>query len=64
MYYLNWISNSWDTPEIFRNVPQRIGFNTLEKLINVMSKHIYSGEWVTDNKGNRVNIDWNDICIN
>jgi hypothetical protein len=61
-YRLHWTPTGWSTPDPFRGVPHSVEFESLEKLIDVMSKCIYSGEWVTDENNNKIELDWNTIC--
>ncbi|MFO1442856.1 hypothetical protein KDN24_06460 [Bacillus sp. Bva_UNVM-123] len=64
MYRLCWIPTGWNTPERFRGVPHSTTFETLEQLENVMKKCIFNGEWVEDEKGNKIDIDLREICYN
>lgn len=60
--FLNWIPTGWNTPKPLRGVPHSQRFTSLDELKQVMSKHLYGGEWVTDAEGNRVDIDLKGIC--
>jgi hypothetical protein len=64
MVKLCWIPNGWNTPEMFRGVPHAAKFHSLDELKKVMSKCTYNGEWVEDDKGNRIDIDLREICLN
>ncbi|WP_437261303.1 hypothetical protein [Bacillus thuringiensis] len=60
--FLHWTKRGWDTPKMFSGVPCRAEFESLEKLTQTMKNCIYNGEWVTDSKGNVVDIDLQSIC--
>jgi len=62
MFKLCWISNSWTTPERFRGITSCTKFDSLEQLKMVMSKCLYNGEWVEDDKGNKLDINLREIC--
>ncbi|MCY9084304.1 hypothetical protein ABE208_16240 [Bacillus inaquosorum] len=59
MVKLNWVAGGWNTPYTFKGVPHSVNFDSLESLMETMSK----GEWVTDSKGNRIDIDLRGICL-
>lgn len=59
---LCYIPTSWSTPSYSRGIEHSTEFNTLEDLIKVMSKCIYNGEWVEDEKGNKLDVDFKNIC--
>lgn len=63
MVKLNWVAGGWNIPDMFRGVPHSVNFESLESLIDTMSKCKYNGEWVTDSKGNRIDIDLREICL-
>lgn len=63
MVKLNWVAGGWNTPDMFRGVSHSVNFESLESLIGTMSKCTYNGEWVTDSKGNRIDIDLREICL-
>lgn len=50
MYKLHWVAKSWNTPPIYRDTPNCMVFNTLDEIIQTMSKCTYNGEWITDKK--------------
>ncbi|OTQ84942.1 hypothetical protein BG30_12350 [Bacillus subtilis subsp. subtilis] len=62
MVKLNWVAGSWNIPDMFGGVPHSVNFESLESLIDTMSKCTYNGEWVTD-RGNRIGIDLREICL-
>lgn len=36
--------------------------NNVEEIIKIMSRHIYNGEWIEDNKGNKLDINLREVC--
>jgi len=60
---LCYIPTSWDTPKHSRGIKHSTEFDTLDDLIKVMSKCIYNGEWVEDEKGNKLEVDFKNICV-
>ncbi|MFS1518763.1 hypothetical protein V1503_20200 [Bacillus sp. SCS-151] len=63
MYKLCWVPTDWNTPEQYRGIPHAATFESLDRLIKVMRNCTYSGEWVEDSKGNRININLKEICL-
>jgi hypothetical protein len=63
MVRLNWIPTDWNTPESMRGVPHSTTFDSIDKLKETMSNCIYNGEWVTDSKGNRLDVDLQEVCL-
>lgn len=49
--------------KMFRGIPHSTSFKNLEELKKVMSKCIKNGEWIEDEKGNKLDIDLREICI-
>lgn len=37
-------------------------FNSMEDIFNMMSNCIWSGEWVETKTGERVSVNWEEIC--
>lgn len=63
MVRLCWIPTGWNTPEMFRGIPHGTTFKNLDELKKVMSKCIYNGEWVEDERGNKLDINLREICV-
>lgn len=38
-------------------------FDTIEAIKSVMNKCLYNDEWVEDIEGNRVEMNWKEICL-
>ncbi|MDY7043633.1 hypothetical protein RVS70_05380 [Virgibacillus sp. M23] len=58
-YNLHWIPTGWSQN---KGVPHSVKFDTLEDIKKVMSGCFYTNEWVTDNLGNNIEMDWQSIC--
>lgn len=60
---LCYIPTNWNTPEMLRGIKHSAVFSTLDELIKVMSNCTYNGEWVEDEKGNKLNVNLKEICV-
>ncbi|WP_079709814.1 hypothetical protein [Paraliobacillus ryukyuensis] len=58
-YNLHWKPTGWSQD---RGIPHSTKFDTLDDIKRVMSRCFYTDEWVTDDKGNIIEMDWKNIC--
>lgn len=62
MVRLCWISKkTWSNS--IGGVPHVVNFLSLDELKETMKSCLYNGEWVEDDKGNRIDINLKDICV-
>lgn len=59
MYKLCWVGTGFSP---YSGVTLSVAANSVDEITKIMSKFYYNGEWVLDREGNRVEMNWNEIC--